>query len=442
MDFTPLDAVITGCAFEEATTAIGVLEQGAGGPGKLSAEMVCTLDNFVQALLFNERVFVSYGAWVDQGRIIPGGVAYRGGPEGQKQLYGAGFVTILNPKYADPQALSAQVEAMLKPVDPRKTNWFVVSCAYAKAQYTLNQEMVTLDGIYLEDAIQQAGVEKLKPVFPGEHLYLGLRQRRMGVPRITQTMSDAVGLRLRGGIRERMAKLNVFVAMGAPLIPELPTIYVNRILSDCASGRDFVPVLLEIRNSPALRRLRAWMAKCAERLRSPDLEERAKAADAWQKFLDYPLEQAIDRTEAGLGVLNVALDLVKADVLGLVGDVVGPVAKYFLTSSFHGLRNFSGGHADQARLDAFLTATFGDRFDRGEMHLISNFLKLPANLKDWAADEAELTVGAGRIYLDRDPLARSFMMSNQDPNVLSDIVDDFNAKWAKAKAANPPNGPS
>lgn len=59
MEVTALDAVITGNAYEEATTAIGVLEAGSEGNGRISSEMLCTLDNFVQAVLFHERIFLT-----------------------------------------------------------------------------------------------------------------------------------------------------------------------------------------------------------------------------------------------------------------------------------------------------------------------------------------------------------------------------------------------
>ena len=441
MDLTPLDALVSGTAFEEATTAIGVLEGGQGGPGRISAEMVSTLDNFIQALLFNERVFISFGPWVDGGKIISGGVRYRGGKAGEKLLGDAGFVTVLPAKFPDPEALRQRIDEILKPVDYRKTNWYVISCAYPKAMSTMNQEMVSLDAFYLEDAIDQGGVEKFKPVFPGENLYLGLRQRRLSMPRITQTMSDVVGLRIRTAIRSKMEKLNVFVSQGAPPVPEMPPIYVSRILRDCATGSDFIPALLEIRNSAAMRRLRSWMKVCSEQLRSQDLEVRAKAAAAWQKFLNFPLEQAIDATEAGKSVLNVAIDAIHGDALGILGEIAGPVISYFLSAPFRGLREFGGSKAEPARLDAFLSGTFGDKFTRSEMNMISDWLKLPANLKDWAADDAGLTVGAGRIYVDRDPLARSYLISTRDPVVASDMLDDFKAMQAKARPATSPDAP-
>jgi hypothetical protein len=324
-------------------------------------------------------------------------------------------------------------------VDYRATNWYVISCAYPKAMSAMNQEMVSLDAFYLEDAIDQAGVEKFKPVFPGEHLYLGLRQRRLPMPRITQTMSDLVGLRIRTAIRSKMEKLNVFVSQGAPLVPEAPPVYVSRILRDCATGADFIPVLLEIRNSPAMRRLRAWMAKCADQLRNPDPEVRAEAAAAWEKFLDFPLEQAIDAVEAGKSALNVAIDAIQGNPLGVLSEVAGPVFSYFLSTPFRGLREFGGRKAEPARLDDFLTGAFGDKFTRSEMNLISDQLKLPANLKDWAADDAELTVGAGRIFTDRDPLARSYLISTRDPVIASDMIDEFKAAQAKARAAAVPD---
>jgi hypothetical protein len=433
MALLPLDAVITGAAFEDATTAIGVLEQGQGSKGKISTEMLCTLDNFVQAILFNERIFLTISPWIENGKIIPGGVKYRGEPLSQKQIESAGIFSPLPAKFSNPEGLSKLVDQVLQPTESQKTDWFVIQCKYAKEKLTIFQEMASMDAYLMEDAIAQVGVENFKPVFPGEHLYLGLRGSRLPMPRITQTMSDLIALRLRTAVRDKMSKLNVFVSQGAPLIPEMPPIYVSRILRDCTTGSDFVPVMLKIRNSAALCRLRAWMKKCSDQLRSADLAERIKAAHDWQKFIDFPLDQAIDKVAVGLSVLNVAVDIVTTDIMGIVDEVASPIVNYFLSAPFAGLKEFSGDKVDSARLDAFLTATFSDKFTRSEMNMISDHLKLPANLKDWADEDAELSVGPGRIYPQMGPLARSYSMTIRDPNVLSDVLDDYNALKSKIK---------
>jgi hypothetical protein len=252
------------------------------------------------------------------------------------------------------------------------------------------------------------------------------------MPRVTQTMPDMVTTRLRSTIRDKMAKLNVFVSQGAPLVPESPPIYVSRILRDCSTGADFIPTLLKIRNSPAMRHFRVWMAKCATQALSPDPAERMKAADAWEKFMEFPLDKAVDKTEVGLSVLNVAIDVVKADVMGILGEVASPIVNYFLSIPFAGIREFSGDKADSGKLETFLAKTFGDQFNRGEMNMISSFLDLPANMKDWQNFDAQLTVTPGRIYPQNDPLARSFTMTIRDPNVLSEIMADFAAPKAPA----------
>ena len=313
MEISPLDAVITGTAFEDATTAIGVLEQGQGGQGKISTEMLCTLDNFIQTILFHERVFLTISPWFDKGKIIPGGVQYRGGIEGRKQIDGAGIFSPLPPKFANPDGLRNLVDEIVKPGGTAEIRLVRHPMQHPKTRLAIYQEMASMDAYFMEDAIAQAGVEKFKPVFPGEHLYLGLRGRRTPMPRVTQTISDLVKNRLRTAIREKMAKLNVFVSQGAPLIPEAPPIYVSRILKDCETGADFIPVLLIIRNSPAFRQLREWMAKCSERSLSPDPAERAKAAAAWQKFTEFPLDKMVDKVEVGVGVLNAAVNIVKGE---------------------------------------------------------------------------------------------------------------------------------
>jgi hypothetical protein len=177
------------------------------------------------------------------------------------------------------------------------------------------------------------------------------------------------------------------------------------------------------------------MARCAEQSLSPDLGERTKAANALQKFMNYPLDQEVDKTAVGLSVLNVAIDIFSTDIMGILGEVAGPIVNYFLSVPFSGLNEFSGKKVESARVDAFLTATFGDKFNRTEMNMISNHLKLPANVKDWANEEAELTAGSGRINPNLEPLARSYSMTIQDPGVLADVLADFNALKAKSHPA-------
>ncbi|HEX4121862.1 MAG TPA: hypothetical protein VH619_14675 [Verrucomicrobiae bacterium] len=438
MNLAPLDAVMTGTSFEDATTAIGVFEKGRGGTGKNSLQMICTLDNFIQTFLFNERIFLTICPWVENGRIIPGRPAYRGEIPGRELMQGAGIFSGLPPGTADPEPMRAMVDEIVKPAEPRKSDWFVMTCTRPKKEFVISQEMASVDAYLMEDAIAQAGAQKFKPVFPGEHLYLGLRESRLPPPRITQTMTDLVTNRLRGAIRDKLARLNVFVSQGAPLIPEAPPIYVSRVLRDCSTGADFVPTLLKIRNSSALRNLRAWMAKCAEQALSREPSDRIKAADAWEKFTDYPLEKAVDKTEAAMSVLNVAIDIAKADVMGVLGEVASPIVNYFLSAPFSGIREFGDDKADSSKLESFLTMTFGDNFSRGEMNMISAFLELPGNLKDWADVGAILTASTGRVDASANALARSFLMNIRDPNILSEMmadVDDLKARITGQQSA-------
>ena len=70
-EFQSLDAVVTGCAYDYATTALGILERGNAKTGAISGEMLCTLDNFIKTVLFNDRVFVTGTAAVEDGRLVP-----------------------------------------------------------------------------------------------------------------------------------------------------------------------------------------------------------------------------------------------------------------------------------------------------------------------------------------------------------------------------------
>lgn len=416
--FGSLDAVISGYAYETATTAIGVLEEGKETKRWIGTEMLCTLDNFIKVVLFNERVFVTGCADLKDNAFIPRDPKYEAGDAGLALLSEANIFHSKFEMAGDEKAVEKRVTDSVAPLDLNTSPLFVIRCDFPKRKLTIFQEMVYLDLYFIEYAIEQFGAERFKPVFPGEHLYLGLRSRRVAVPRATHTMTDIPGRRLRAAIRSKMEEINQFVPQGAPMLPELPPIFVSRILRDCKTGKDFVPVLLKFRNSSAMKRLRKWMEKLRELSQSTDLAQRSKAADALKKLNQYSPDEDIGKVEFGLSLYKIIKNVFVPDPVGIIEEIAPQVAKIFLKIPFQGLSQFGGAKIDPKKFNVFLKNTFGDQFNRGEMDFISYHLQLADDLRDWEMTDATLSTKSGRIYPDAPPLGRSFMMqTTYGPNV-------------------------
>lgn len=432
----PLDAVISGCAYENATTAIGVLEEGQATRKWISTEMLCTLDNFIKVALFNERIFVTGCADLEDNYFIPRDVRYGAGKAGQRLFDDAKIFVTPYLGEGDSKAAEDRLAEVLPPAAPL----FTIRCDWPEKQRAISQEMVYLDAFFIEYAIAQFGAERFKPVFPGEQLYLGLRQRRLAAPRATHTMADLPGRRLRAVVRDRMKKLNAFVAQGAPLLPELPPIFVSRILHDCVKGYDFVATLLEIRNSPALVRFRKWMIKCHELSQSTDLAQRTKAAEALAKLDAFLPDDGVSAKELSFTFIKLAklIQYVPTfDVAGVVDDWLPPVMNYLGGVPLSGLRQFGARTADPGKLDAFLTESFGDKFNRNDMESIANLLELPDDLADWAKEAAEFSVRGERLDAMAPPLSRPYSIQAKGVVAAEGAMKDFEEMWQRGEKVTP-----
>ncbi len=420
-----LDAVISGYAYENATVAIGVLEEGRNTRRWVSAEMLCALDNFVKVVLFNERIFLTGCADLRDNYFVPREARYGAGDAG-KRLFDEAEIFFPEQQFnGDSGAVQERLTKTLYPVDLQEHPLFVIQCAFPKNKLTILQEMVYLDAYFIEYAMEQYGAERFKPVFPGEHVYLGLRRERVAVPQATHTMADVPGRRLRAIVNERMEKLNVFVAQGAPMLPGLPPIFVSRILHESGKGSDFVPALFKIRNSPAMRSFRKWMTRCWELSRGTDMAERQKAADVYEKFNKFSPEDDLSVTEFGIDLLKIAIDVGKADPLGIVTEIASPIVTYLGGVSFSGLRQFVGKNADPKGLKEFFRDNFGDHWNRNEMDFISTLLKLPDDLTDWGKKEATFSAYGGRLDSGAPPLARPCFIQVADAAYINNAQKDF-----------------
>ncbi|MFH1991650.1 MAG: hypothetical protein ABIK98_04485 [Pseudomonadota bacterium] len=420
-----LDAVISGYAYENATVAIGVLEEGQNTKRWVSTEMLCTLDNFIKTVLFNERIFLTGCSDIKDNYFVPRDAEYMANEAGQRLFDEAKIFFPIKKIEGDSNAVEERVTQTLHPVNTQKYPLLVIQCEFPKKKLTIHQEMVYLDAYFIEYAIEQFGTERFKPVFPGEHLYLGLRRERVTISQATHTMADIPGRRLRAIVRERMKKLNVFVTQGAPMLPELPPMFVSRILHDCTKGSDFVPTLLKVRNSPAMRSFRKWLVRCWDLSRETDMDKRQKAADAFEKLNQFSPEDDLSATEFGINLLKIAKDVATADPVGIVTEIASPIVKYLGGIPFSGLRQFGGKNADPERLKKFFKDNFGDQFNRNDMDFVSTLIKLPDNLTDWGNEEATFTAYGGRLDSGAPPLARPCFTQVKDAAYINNAQKDF-----------------
>jgi hypothetical protein len=293
--------------------------------------------------------------------------------------------------------------------------------------------MVYLDAWFVEYAIEQFGAERFKPVFPGEHLYLGLRRQRVAVPQATHTMADIPGRRLRALVREKMEKLNAFVSQGAPMLPALSPMFVSRIVHDRARGTDLVPMLLEIRNSPAMTRFRRWMVRCWELSRGTDLAQREKAAKALGKLDEFSFEEDISVMEFGKALLDFGKDVLKGDPLAIIEEMAPHVMKYLAGIPLSGLRQFGKENADAGKLLRFFKTNFGDQFNRNDMNCIASFLQLPEDLTEWGREDAELATEGRRLDPNAPALSRPYDMRVGDAALVENAKRDFEELLERAE---------
>jgi hypothetical protein len=430
----PLDAYISGYAYENATTALGVLEEGSATKRRVSAEMFCTLDNFIKVVLFSERIFL-YGVLDEKdGRVFPRDAIFGGSQLAKRFFDQADIFHSLHQIQTDQQDVQRRVGAVLAPLNPESVPWFVINCLYSKQPLLIiHQELVSTDAYFLEYLIDHAGIQRFKPIFPGEHLYLGLRRIRCEAEGPTRTVADLAGRRLRDLIRARIECVNKSVAlMGYPPLPTTPPVFIASLLQECAQGSDLVPTLLEIRRSPAMTRFRQWAAQCEEFAASEDLEKRTRAHEAVDKLLKFSPQSDMSAKTFGKSVLNMIKDAKAFDVLGIVGEVLDPLLTYWGGLPLSGLRSFGGKSADPKHIEAFLQKAFHDKFNRSEMEYISTLLGLPDNLTDWKTLPVSFDVTAKRLFSQAPNLSRPCFFTTDDPVQTSKADKDFDALWEKA----------
>ena len=302
----------------------------------------------------------------------------------------------------------------------------------AAKKVTVRQEMLSLDPYFIEYAIAQCGAQRFKPVFPGEHLYLGLRSKRLARPEATHTVADVAGIRLRALIGAEMDQLNKLVSFGAPFLPPLPPIFVTQMLDNAGQRRDLAAQILSLRDSRAIRGFRDWARKCMELARSPDPVKRKEAADAVVKLEGLSFE-AKSSTSTIINSVKLAMQLAKGDFAGIFLGYAESAIQYFSKRPLSGLEKFSGQNVDSGKLDAFLEKNFGDKFNRNDLNSVSIFLGLAENIDRWMAEDCQIEAVADRLDSSTPGLSRPYQFTVEDPGMVAAAKKDFDELWSRGK---------
>jgi len=431
-EIKPITAVMTGYAYEQATASLGVLEQGKNTDKWISAEMLCTLDNFVRTVLFSERIYLTPSMSLDGERPVFHFAEFLGTQRAKKAFEAANCFENAPEFHGDTNAVRKTIADVLQQPEDANTPWITIECSYEPTP-RIRQELVIYDPHFIEYAISQFGLQHFKAVFPGEHLYLGLRQSRgikAGIH--THTVAEVACRRIRTLVREKMEALNEAVPLGAPPIPVLPPIFVSRLLYECRDGANVSETLFEVRKSPAMTRFREWMGKCTAQIISDDVALRTKASQAIKKLQNLSVGD-ISVLEFTKGVLKIAKASASFDVLGIIEEVLSPVASYIGGFPLAGLTDLGQKKGDVKALSNFLDTHFGDRFSPSERDYISALLKLPDNIHDWNSEKATFRVTPTRIDATAPMLSRPCFMTSSLGTDVHNAQKQFDELWNKAK---------
>lgn len=443
--FRPLDAVITGYSFENATTALGVLEEGSKTKRWISTEMLCTLDTFIRVVLFSDRIFFGGCAGETEGCVTPRNPKFGASETARVLFQENGLFHPIDTFEGDGERARAAVATALKPVESFGDPLFVLTCGWRGKQLQIRQEMLTMDAFFIEYSIEHGGLSRFKPIFPGEHLYLGVRQQRVQSPMSTHTIADLAGRRIRMLVREKMQRINDLVSVGVLPIPALPPVFVARTLYDSSQSSflsrilhqqpkepNIVRTLLEIRNSSAMVRFRKWISDCMELMITKDVSKLERVRKTYDTLSAFALEDDITQEEFTKGALTIIGAVPTGDVLGILKEVVSPVMKYLAGFPIGVLRGFGGHEGESSQVEQFLERTFSGKFTASEMDYISTLLELPDNVADWKSEDVVFQAHAGRIDPSAPNLSRPCFIQTANTQHIANAEEDFAELLKKA----------
>jgi hypothetical protein len=437
-----LDSVITAYAYENATTALGVLEGRGPAGSKISTEMLCTLDNFIKVVLFSDNVYIHPShAEIEITRVSPVMAAvstivsdypsFGAGEEARLEFDGSGIFHLL-PLREFGERVKDQFRrtvVFLNTIKPESDVWCVLNATWPNNIQVIWQEMLVSDLLFIDEAISCCGLQHFKPVFPGEHLYLGLRN----VDAPYQMIGDIAMRRLRDQICTRLRQLNEQqTILGASPLPVLPPIFVSRLVAACGDRRNLSSTLFKLRMSDPFRRFRDCIRDCHKMLESEDVNKRSKVGEVIKMLnhFEFPNHSGAEAW------VKHGFKAVKAIAAGLRGSILGPLQEIFelstllfkvlSESALSALNEFNvTKKADPIRIDAYLRRNFGDCFDLSERHFVATLLSLPETAKDWQVQGVSFAAGPGRLNTGDPPLGRAYRQLTQDRTMLDAMLRKY-----------------
>ncbi|HET7832794.1 MAG TPA: hypothetical protein VFK88_07510 [Gallionella sp.] len=393
--------------------------------------MLCTLDNFIKVILFHERIFLTDCAGLMGTYLVPRKPRY-GANETGRNLFDEAKIFFPEQQfdgYLD--AVEERVTRTLDPVDPQEYPLFIIQCELTEKNRTLLQEMPYLDAYFIEYAIEQYGADRFKAVFPGEHLYLGLRHGKVPVLKATSTLADIPGRRFRAIIGQKVEQLAPYFAQRTHLLPALPPVFVSRVLRACSTSADFVPTLLKIRHSAALKDCRSWLIRCHELAQSADSGERQKAAAAFEKLNEFLPVGNWAATKGEMSLLEDTTDIAAADPAAIVPKLMTPIAQFLADNLISEVQQLVGKPAEPEILKKFFKDHFGEHFSRHEMSFVSTLLKLPDSLTGWRNEEALFRIYGVTLNEEAPALARPCFQRVEGPAYSKEALMDFDELFSR-----------
>jgi hypothetical protein len=441
--FGPLDSAITGYAYENATTALGVLEADGKNKGWISTEMLCTLDNFIKVVLFSERILI-HEAHTEL-KQFPDRIATK---VSKGPFFGASAKTkasfdaegIFHPLPVvgagdTPDKTLERAEGTLKTVKADANALCTLQATWPDESLVFWQEMHFNDVAFIEAIIHQCGAGRFKPVFPGEHLYLGLR----GQANFSQSIADLAARRLRGVVRGKLNSLNQrHEPLGALPLPELPPLFLLRLLYDSSNNTQLTKTLFNLRRSAPFSRFRQCVAECHKMLESHDIAAHEKAEKVISLFREFNFQP-----KQGVGKwLKHLFKVIKATVSASTGDIKEPAEEIFELSTMlfkligrHpllALEEFGEKKTDPKKLDAYLQEKFGDKFNLSEMHTVAMLLAFPETASDWSTDKVKFEALPSRADSSAPVNARPMQFRTHVRSGTSAIERSFDELLTKA----------
>ena len=421
LQLSPLDAIINGYSFENALQTMSIFAEGKGTKDSITTAMFSTLDNFVKTVLFNERIYLTPTAGEDGNPSE----SFNAHPAVMAELKKRKDVISVLPTDAlqgSETPSHADTEIVMHAIENFQNMHFVLNCEFPDGGRKILQELLLNDLASMELAISLGELNHFKGIFPGENLYLGFRQSVLPNSHQAKMVADVAPRKIRSLVQLEIQKMNKTVMeYGGTPLPELPPLFVVRVLEECRNGSEFCQKLFEIRGNLAMTRFRTWASRVTEKVLSGDAPKMREGVAALKRLEDLNFES--NANPIGLGKL--AIKFISAfakpepssiaDLAEGVVEFVPDMVKFIRGTYFSELVKIGGQSDAGKKVESILKKILGDSFNPNDMQAVSILLSLPDNLKDWKESHAVFKAQGGRLYPDYPSLLRPCVFNSPNP---------------------------